>query len=163
MDVSTLFIIDAKTKKLRLWKEKIDNIVFEKYGQLSLTLSHLEWFLQEVLIFIILRVQFDQLNKSHIVLADFISKSSFDKKIGLIKRNNLLKGKLMVKLDTIRNRRNIFIHGTILEENGTLVIKIMQKNLQEEFTEKNISDFLDFVEKVGWQLVEEFKSQGFKL
>ncbi|MFH0854559.1 MAG: hypothetical protein V1891_03650 [bacterium] len=155
--------MSVNTKKLIILKDKIAAPVFEKYAQLVLTISHLEWFLQEVLIFIILKTQFDQSNKSHVVLADFISKSSFDKKIELIKQNNLLSEELMAKLDIIRSRRNIFIHGIILEEDGTLVIKIIHRNLQEKFTEKNIFDFLDFVEKTGGELIIQFESQGFKL
>lgn len=153
-------------KRLFILENIINDSVFKQYAKLILTLGHLEWFLQEVLIFIILKTQFNQTNnnnKGHVILGDLISKLSFDKKIDLIKQNNLLNAGLMRELDSIRKRRNIFIHGIIIEENKNMFIKIFHKKLQENFNVKNISDFLDFVEITGGKLVSEFESQGFKL
>ncbi len=151
------------TKRLFIIKDKIDDSIFKRYAQLVLTIGHLEWFLQEILIFMILKTQFDQSNKSHAILADFISKANFDKKIELIRRNNLLNTDLMEKLDEIRKKRNIFIHGIILQEKDGIAITSFHKNIKENFDDKNISIFLDFVEITGGQLISEFELQGFKL
>jgi hypothetical protein len=153
----------SNTKRLIVLKDKIDDSSFKAYGQLVLTLSHLEWFLQQVLIYLVLRTQLDKSNNSHAVLTDYISRLSFDKKIELTKRHGLLDSSLMSKLDIIRKRRNVFIHGVVIKEADHLVIKLFDKKLQENFDSKNISEFLNYTELTGGELVSAFESQGFKL
>lgn len=153
-------------KKLKIINNNLSKEIFEKYGTLILTLGHLEWFLQECLIFIILKTNFDKTNKTHIVLADYISELSFDKKIRLINNFELLTKELSKKLEIIRKKRNVFIHGIVLlRASGKATIEITKKKgaKKEEFTQKNISSFLDFVEISGGKLIAEFEEKGFRL
>jgi len=154
-------------KRLKIISDNLSKEVFEKHGILILTLGQLEWFLQECLIFLILRTNFDTTNQTHNVLADYISRLTFDKKIGLVENFELLSKTLGEKIETIRKRRNVFIHGIILQRKDEVpTIEIIKKKggvVKEEFTLENISSFLDFVETSGGELVTEFEAKGFRL
>ena len=141
----------------------IDPRVLEEHGRLICTLSILEWFLQEAIILIILKREFDPSQKSDVVLADQIFSLSFARKIDLIQKHGLLSEDLRKKLDVVRQRRNLFVHGIGLKFNAGFVLQIPGKAEQEPYTFESMSRFRNFVEDVGGNLVSEFERNGFNL
>lgn len=150
-------------KRFKILDQNIPDPVKTQFGILILTLSHLEWFLQECLIFLILNQQFDMNNKGHQILANHIENLSFDRKVKLIGSYELLTDDLKQKLDSVRIRRNVFVHGIVIEKNQQHYISILKKEKSEDFTEENCIAFKNVVEETGGQLVEEFERRGFRL
>src|SRR3989344_8748836 len=97
------------SRKLFFNTEGIDPKIIEEHGKLVSTLSLLEWFLQEVIILIILKRKFDPSQKGDVVLAEQIFNLSFARKIVLTQKHGLLSNELSKKLDTVRRRRNLFV------------------------------------------------------
>lgn len=157
----------ACDKKLIILHDKIPKETFEKYGILVSTIGHVEWFLRECLIFIILNSKFDENNTIHNVLAEYISRLNFDKKVSLVEDFKLLSPSLAAKMEVIRLRRNIFIHGIILQhpdEPPSIELRKSNGKIEKEiFDLDNISSFLDNVESAGGELICEFEAKGFNL
>ena len=150
-------------RKLFFNPEGVDPKVIEEYGRLIATLSLLEWFLQEAIILIILKRKFDPAQKGDAILADQIFSLSFAKKLSLVQKHDLLSEDLSKNLDTIRRRRNIFVHGIGIKLEDGFYLQILGKTEKEAYAEGNISGFKDFVENAGGNLLDEFERRGFNL
>lgn len=151
------------TRKLFFNTNGINAVIIEEHGKLVSTLSLLEWFLQEAIILIILKRKFDPSQKGDVVLAEQIFNLSFARKIDLTQKHGLLSNGLSKKLDTVRRKRNLFIHGIGLASNNGFYLQILGKTEKEPYTKENLSEFRDFVEDVGGNLLDEFESHGFNL
>lgn len=147
-----------------LIQDKIPSDILGKYGTLILSLSHFEWILQEFIILLVLKTNFDKLNNTHVILADHISKLNFDRKIKTIEKFKLMTKSLTEKINKIRKKRVTFVHGTVLQtSDSSLIIKLISRPDQEDFTINNITNFLNDLEDTGNQLLNEFENQGFTL
>jgi len=151
------------TRKLFFNFEGIDAKIIEEHGRLISTLSLLEWFLQEAIILIILKRKFDPSQKGDVVLAEQIFNLSFARKIDLTQKHGLLSNELSKKLDAIRKRRNLFIHGIGLATDNGFYLQILGKTEKEPYTKENLSEFRNFIEDVGGNLLDEFENHGFNL